>query len=543
MECPTPDSAAPPGPLGDTGGAAPVLSIEHLSRAFGGVLALDDVTLSIEEGEVHGLLGENGSGKSTLIKVLAGYYAPDESASLRVNGEPVRLPLGPGRARELGISFVHQHLGLVPELNVLENLLVGELSQGRATRRISWSAEVRRVRRILEGFGLAVDPRATIAELSQVDRARLAIIRAVEEIKGSLGGDGAARGLLVLDEPTVFLPREGIEQLFGLVRDVVARHASVLFVSHDLDEVRAITDRVTVLRDGRLQGTVATDRSTSQELVGMIVGKDLDEFEAKPRTKLDRDRALSVRGLSGAGVTDLTFAVGHGEIVGITGLIGSGFEMVPYLLFGAQHVTAGEIALDDTHVPIGSLSPQQMLDRGIVLLPGDRQLLGSVGELSVGENLMLPVLKKYARFGLLRPRRLRGVSRKLLLDFDVRPADPEAVYHSLSGGNQQKALLAKWLQTDPALVLVHEPTQGVDVGARQQIFAMFDDAAREGLAVLCASSDYDQLAHLCDRVLVFGNGEIVAELGREDLTKNSIAERAYDAASLKSQQPEEPNVQ
>jgi ribose transport system ATP-binding protein len=543
MGFPQQDQTASPTPTVEPGGAVPVLSIEHLSRAFGGVLALDDVTFAIEQGEVHGLLGENGSGKSTLIKILAGYYAPEEQASLEVNGRPIRLPLVPGQARELGISFVHQHLGLVPEMSVLDNFIVGELSQGHATRPVSWSAEARRVRRILESFGLHLDPRATVAELSQVDRARLAIVRAVEEIKENLKGDGEARGLLVLDEPTVFLPREGIDQLFALVRDVVARHASVLFVSHDLDEVQAITDRVTVLRDGRLQGTVRTAETSGKALVSMIVGRDLDEFEAEPRGGSDHGRALVVRGLCGGGVDGLTFSIERGEILGITGLIGSGFEVIPYLLYGARQADAGEVELGDGKLEAPSLDPRQMLERGVVLLPGDRQLLGSVGELTVGENLMLPVLPEYANLGVLRPRALRRASKGLLAEYDVRPANPEAIYHSLSGGNQQKALLAKWLQTEPSLVLVHEPTQGVDVGARQQIFAMFDRAAREGLAILCATSDYDQLARICDRVLVFGNGKVVAELRREALTKNNIAERAYGAMSLNPQQPEDPNGQ
>ena len=517
----------------------PVLVVRGLSRAFGGVRALDDVTLEVLPGEVHGLLGENGSGKSTLIKVLAGYYAPEPGAELQINGRPVRLPLAPGNFRELGLSFVHQQLGLVAELSVLENLLVGDLSKGGAIRRISWARERRRACETFERFGLDLDPSASVLALSPTDRARLAIVRAVEEIRSTLEGDQAARGLLVLDEPTVFLPREGIEQLFALVRDVVADHASVLFVSHDLEEVRTITDRVTVLRDGRVCGTVVTAQTSNCELVELIVGRRLQEFHAEPRDLHDAALAVEVRRLVAGRVHDVSFSAARGEVLGVTGLIGSGFDDIPYLLFGARAVIGGELVFDGVRRELSAITPAQALAAGIALLPGDRQRLGSVGELSVGDNVMLPVLDQHCSAGVLRRGALHDVSARLLAAYDVRPADPHATYHALSGGNQQKALLAKWFQTEPSLVLLHEPTQGVDVGARQQIFAMLEQAVQRGLTVICASSDYEQLARICDRVLVFGRGRIVRQISGDEVTKDRIAEQVYNSVALAESTPGE----
>jgi len=519
---------------GGTAGAptVPFLVLRHLSRTFGGARALDDVTLEILPGEVHGLLGENGSGKSTLIKILAGYHEPEHGAELEIRGQKVRLPLVPGQFRELGLSFVHQHLGLVPEMTVLENLMVGELSQGAPVRLINWRQATGEARALLEQFGVAISPTTLVQDLSQTDRARIAIVRAIEDIRTVTSAENSGSGLLVLDEPTVFLPREGLEQLFGLVRDVVAEGTSVLFVSHDLDEVRSITDRVTVLRDGRVQGTLDTAQTSEDELIGLIVGRRLEQFESSPHDLRGADVGLEVRGLTGAAVESVSFAARRGEILGLTGLIGSGFDDVPYLLVGAIRARAGEIVIGSEHYAARGIDPREALSAGAVLIPGDRQLLGSVGELAVGDNVMLPAYDRYTARGMLRLGRMRRASASLLTNFDVRPCDPDISYASLSGGNQQKALLAKWLQLNPSVLVLHEPTQGVDIGAREQIFAILQAAAEQGATILCASSDYDQLARVCDRVLVFGRGHLAREIRGADLSKDRIAEQVYNSVTV-----------
>ena len=506
--------------------AQPRLEARGLTKSFGGTQALRGVGLTLLPGEVHGLLGENGSGKSTLIKILAGFHAPD-AGELEIDGEPVRLPLEAGKFRELGMSFVHQQLGLVESLSVLENLRVADLAESRSRFRISWRRERARAREAFERYGLRLDPRATVGELKPVERALLAIVRAMEENRSV----GRGHGLIVLDEPTVFLPREGIERLFALLRDAAADGAAILFVSHDLDEVREITDRVTVLRDGSVVGTVVTAEASETQFVEMIIGRQLAamaEFEHHDRST--KTVGVRVEALSGANVRNVAFEMHEGEVVGLTGLLGSGFEEVPYLLYGARSATSGRLTIHGVGYELPHLNPHDALEAGMALIPADRPNDGCVGSLPVAENVSLAVLDEYWKHGVLDRRRMRRETGALMREFDVRPGDPSLPYGALSGGNQQKALLAKWLQTEPSLLLLHEPTQGVDVGARQQIYEQIRAATdSRGMHVLCASSDYEQLSVLCDRVIVFGRGRIWRQLVGDEVTKERIVEQCYAA--------------
>jgi ribose transport system ATP-binding protein len=515
--------------MSTTDGERPALAVRRLSKSFGGALALDNVDLEVMPGEVHGLLGQNGSGKSTLIKILAGYHAPDPGGELEVRGEPVPLPLDPGQFRALGLSFVHQDLGLVPSLSVLENLRAGELAASRSLH-IRWRRERRRARALFGRYNIDLDPSAPVSSLPQVDRALLAIVRAIHGVHGD--DPAAAHGILILDEPTVFLPRDRIDRLFALVRQIAASGASVIFVSHNLDEVRDITDRVTVLRDGRVQGTLETRRTGEQDLVELIIGSRLDRFQAQHHDLRRVDVDVAMSGLRGAIVDDLALELHRGEIVGVTGLVGSGFEELPYLLFGATPASAGRLRLGEREHDLTRMTPRAAIEAGIALVPADRQGAGSVGSLSVAENAMLLVLGRYRRGPNLATRRMASDAAGLLKDYDVQPRRPGLDYAALSGGNQQKVMLAKWLQTRPGLIVLHEPTQGVDVGARQQIYRVVKAASVAGNAVLCASSDAEQLAAICDRVLVFARGRVVSELVGADVTKERIAERSYNSMAL-----------
>ncbi len=503
----------------------PVVALRRISKTFGGSRALDGVDLTIRRGEVHGLLGENGSGKSTLIKILAGFHTPDGGGELEINGRPVPLPLHPGQFRSLGMSFVHQDLGLVPSLSVVENLRVGDLTS-KSSWRLSWGRERRRARETFESFGLQLDPRAKVSDLRPTDRALLAIVRAVEEIRANTAADGSEYGLLVLDEPTVFLPASDRDELFSIVREIAATRASILFVSHDLDEVLEITDRVTVLRDGQVRGTVATAEASDEALVEMIIGRRLQALSID-REQTDTGKAISITGLTGRYARDVSLTIREGEVVGLTGLLGSGFEEIPYYVFGARPAAAGRLELHGKTYDLHGMSPSRALAAGVALIPADRQRDGSVGSLSLGDNVTLRVLEEYQSRIRLNRSRMRSDAGTLLESFDVRPPDPRLKYQSLSGGNQQKAMLAKWLQTKPSLLLLHEPTQGVDVGARQQIFQLTRKAAADGAAVVCVSTDYEQLAAICDRVVVFGRGRVARELTGAEITKERIAEQCY----------------
>jgi ribose transport system ATP-binding protein len=502
------------------------VELRGVTKRFGEQRALDGVDLTVDAGSVHGLLGENGCGKSTLIKVLAGFYQSDEG-TLTVRGKNVPLPLTTAGSAAVGFQFVHQDLGLIPSLTVAENLLLGRLARGTTGALISDRGLRRRTRTALAKYSLPLDPAMPVAELRPVERALLAIVRAVEAMQ-TADGDGA--GLLVLDEPTVFLPRADVEQVFALVRRLAADGHSVLLVSHDLDEVLEVTDDVTVLRDGKLIGTASTASLSRERLVEMIVGRAVDFGERDATVPAGAPIALAVRGLAGGTLHGLDLDVRAGEIVGVTGLAGSGFDEVPYLVAGARSATAGSLALaGSATVDAGSMSPRRARSSGIGLLPADRRNTAGVATLDVVDNVTMLTLGNYRSWRGLDRGAMRRDTATMMKAFDVRPRDPGHDFGTLSGGNQQKALLAKWLTMSPSVLLIDEPTQGVDIGARRQIFDDLRRAAAEGAAVLVTSTDHEQLAALCDRVVVLQRGRVRSELRGAELTKSSISEACMAA--------------
>jgi ribose transport system ATP-binding protein len=506
----------------------PAVAARRLSKRFGGVEALHELTIVVQRGEVHGLLGENGSGKSTLVNVLAGYHAPQPGGELEIDGLAVELPLRPDQSRACGLAFVHQDLGLIPSLSVTENIRIARLAAA-STPFISWAGQRRAAKAALERLGIEVDPTATVAELSLVQRAQIAIARAVEELAAHTAEESG--GVLVLDEPTAYLPQVERHHLFALVREVASAGTAVLFVSHDLDETLAVTDRITVLRDGRNVAVLDTRDADAGRLLELIVGVSPGSTAAEATTTAPRRTAVgaTITGLSGPVLRDVSFAIGAGEVLGLTGLAGSGFDEIPYLLYGALRARGGRLVLGRSF-ELADMSPARALAAGIALVPGDRARDGGISSLSVGANVTLPVLDRYAsRHRLDRPK-MDHDAAALLTRHDVRPADPAVLLGELSGGNQQKALLAKWIDTGPRLLLLDEPTRGVDVGARARIKATLAALARDGVATLCASSDHRELGSLCHRVLVFGDGSVHSELAGVELTPARIAERCQAAA-------------
>jgi ribose transport system ATP-binding protein len=502
-------------------GEAPALAIRHLSKRFGSSLVLNDVALEVMPGEVHGLLGQNGSGKSTLIKVLAGFHDPEPGADLIMYGESVALPMAPGAARKLGIAFVHQHLGLVPTLTVLENLVIGDIAS-QSRWHIDWRKEETRARETFARFGLAIDPTSRIADLPQVERALVAIVRAFEDIRTA---SSRGKGVLILDEPTPFLPKVGVDKLFELVRNIVKEGAAVIFVSHDIDEIREITDRATVLRDGNLAGTLASRGATAEQFVELIIGKRVSLYKTSAKDLSALPVAISARDVTADILRDVSFDIHRGEILGLTGLIGSGFDEMPYVLYGARPARAGTLEIDGKTRPLAKMSPPAALEAKLALLPSDRLGAAGVGNLTIAENLLLPVLENFVRWFRLSSSAMTERSVELGKQYDVRPNRPAQTLSSLSGGNAQKVLMAKWLQTSPLLLMLDEPTQGVDVGARQQLYGALDHATEQGTSILVASTDYEQLAQICDRVLIFARGQIVEVLEGAAISKDAIAER------------------
>ncbi|MDF2797634.1 MAG: rbsA 2 [Devosia sp.] len=512
---------------------APNVRIEEVSKDFGPARVLDGVSFELAYGEVHGLLGHNGSGKSTLIKVLTGVHAPN-GGRVWIGGTQLPLPLPPGDFNRYGIAVVHQALGLVPSLTVTENLLVRRLVRD-ANVAINWQAAHREVAGLFAEYGLTFNPRSMVSELSPVERALLAIIRAFHEISQSAPDRG---GLLILDEPTPFLPQDDVERLFTLVRRLTERGTSVIFVSHDIDEVIELTDRATVLRNGRVTATLESKSASKADFITAIVGRELHTGRAA-RPPLASEVAVTIKGLSGPGIPATDVTLQKGEVLGITGLIGSGYDHLPYLVYGARPASDGTLTLGGTEAPLAGMTPARAMQMGVVLVPGDRQGAAIAESLSVAENMALPALGRRIPNFCASGSAVLAIARDLVRRFDVKPPVPDMAIKGLSGGNQQKVVLAKWLQSDPALILLDEPTQGVDVGARQQVYEFIQQAAEAGACVICASSDHEQLETICDRVLVFSHGQIVASLSGEQITKHAITERCLTSVEGTLDQPKD----
>jgi ribose transport system ATP-binding protein len=526
--------------------SAPLLRVSNLSKVFAGTPVLTDVSLELGEGEILGLVGQNGSGKSTFIKCLSGYHSPDSAWQLEINGSTITRGLHPGEPTALGISFVHQDLGVIAELTVLENLLLERLGQDRAPL-IRWKAEQRKARQLLKSFDLDLDPRAKLGTLRPVEQAQVAIIRAVMQLRDRPASNGRGTGVLVLDEATTFLDRTGRESLHSLLRSIAATGSGVLFVSHDINEVLALADRVTVLRDGRVVDTAPSAELSPDDIVGLIVGGDrstrLDQLaddvaaesagggdaaaELGIAAAAEPIRSLAVHDLAGPHVSGIGFGATRGEIVGITGIVGAGWEFVLDHLYGAQPAESGQLQVDGAAFPLARMTPRQALGLGAVLVPAKRLTQAIVPGLSIRDNVMLPMLDDSFRGGWLRLRELSVRCARVLRDHAVQPPQPDRQIGTLSGGNQQKAVLGKWLQLAPRLVLLNEPTQGVDVGARQLIFRIIRGAAERGAIVLYASGDWDEVARLAHRVVVIADGQVTATLDGDDVTADRIAEAAY----------------
>lgn len=492
------------------------LVVEGLSKAFGSSQVLDKVSLTVGYGEIHGLLGHNGSGKSTFIKILSGVYTPD-GGRVALGGRELPLPMPPGEFNRYGIAVVHQALGLVPSLSVTENLLARRLVR-EANPLIRWGRAHREARNIFAEYGLAIDPRARVADLAPVERALVAIVRGFLEIKET----GSNGGLLILDEPTPFLSRADVDRLFTLVRKLVQQQTSVIFVSHDIDEVKELTERATVLRNGRVAANLVTAEASKADFVTAIVGRNLPSAPM-PSAFQRRSHAFEIRALVADGLGPLDMTINAGEVVGLTGLVGSGYDRIPYHLYGAVPAT-GHLTLKNRTVSVADLTPARAIASGMVLVPADRQGAAIAEGLTVAENLALPAFGRSLPRYFVTAGTVARHAAELVRSFDVRPADPERMMRELSGGNQQKVVLAKWLQTEPQLILLDEPTQGVDVGARHQVYGFVRAAAERGAAVICSSSDHEQLEMICDRVLIFSRGSVVASLNGGEVTKDAITE-------------------
>lgn len=502
----------------------PVLDIRDLSKTYPGQVALANAAFQVMPGEVHALIGQNGSGKSTLIKTVAGYVKADHGSRTLMNGNTIDL-WHPTQLQRSRIRIVHQDLGLVPTLSAIENLALGRGFDTDRSGRIRWRRETRRCQDLLLAFGLAPDVRSPIATLSAAERTAIAIVRALQD------WDDSEPGLLVLDEPTASLNSDEVSALFREVHQLAKRGAGILFVSHVLSEVLNLADTVTVLRDG--QTVIHNERvanHSQSSLVRAMVGENVATQRSQIRHQTG-EYALEVTQLTGVVLRNISFKVRAGEVVGFAGLVGSGREEVGNCTFGATPRFAGKVLVKKRKV---FAHPHDAIRSGMALVPADRKRLGLILSQRLEDHIPLPHLRPL-RSGLrINLRRLRTDASRWATSLQVEPPLLRRRLEKFSGGNQQKAVLARWLRTAPQVLILDEPTQGVDIGAKSAIYNTIDNFASEGGAVVVVSPDADELVRLCDRVLVIRGGMIGCELSGQNLTNSRIVQESLGATSLRA---------
>jgi ribose transport system ATP-binding protein len=486
--------------------ATPGLYVSGLTKTFGGTRALSHVSIEVRPGEVHALVGQNGSGKSTLIKILAGYHQPDPGAAATLAGRSFALG-DSSAAYQAGLRFVHQDLGVVGALSTVENLALGH-GYRTAGLRIDWPHHIREARRAISALGHDFEVLTPLDELSVVQRTVVAIARALQT------DDGIEPSVLVLDEPTSAMPAPEVERLLDLVAAVRHRGTSVLYVSHRLGEIFRVADRVTVLRDGVASEPREVSGLDRSEVIELMTGTIAAKRDPSPARGLG-ETVLLLNSVSGGTVVSMSLAVRRQEIVGVAGIAGSGREDLCDLLFGGRHRT-GSVEVDGRLVPADR--PDQAMRLGMALVPADRLRFGLVRSLSVRENLTLPSISRFVSVIVIRRASERRDATTWFERLGIKAAGLEAGVDTLSGGNQQKVVLAKCLMVAPAVLLLDEPTQGVDVAAKAEIHEQIGSFARNGGAVLVCSSDAEELERLCDRVVILRKGRVAMELTGPDLT-------------------------
>jgi ribose transport system ATP-binding protein len=486
---------------------APSFELRGISKAFPGVKALDDVSFEIRAGEVHMLLGENGAGKSTLMKVLCGAYRPD-AGEFFCDGRPVEIR-SPNDARGFGIAVIYQDFTLVPYLDIAQNIFLGREFPGRFPGTIDRRRIYAEARRVLETIGFAIDPRLPVHSLGVAQQQMVEIAKALSQ---------DAR-ILVMDEPTAALSDRETELLFAMIARLKVKGVGIVYISHRLAEVFALGDRITVLRDGRRIASLLPAQTTPDELVTLMVGRSVDRTYAR-RFVPPGDVVLEVKGLaSDNGIADINLTVRAGEIVGLSGLVGSGRSEVARAIFGADRATAGEIRLGDERV--GGI-PEESTRRGIALIPENRKSQGLALARSVRDNIVVAGLHKMFPNGLFSPGRATRAARAVIDKLRIATPSPRRPVSTLSGGNQQKVVIGKWLNADARFFIFDEPTRGIDVGAKAEIFALLDRLVQQGAAILMISSEQAEIVHVCDRAYVMRGGRIVGELARHELTEANI---------------------
>jgi rhamnose transport system ATP-binding protein len=486
----------------------PLLQLHGISKSFPGVRALDNISFDVFPGEVHALLGENGAGKSTLIKIIAGVYQPD-SGEILLDDQPIQFT-HPGQAQSRGIAAIYQELSLYPELTVAENIFMGHAPHNWFGM-VDWSAMNRQARAILHSLEIeGLDVTRKVGSLTVGNRQRVEIAKALSQ---------NAR-ILIMDEPTAALTEADVQSLFGTVRLLRERGVGIVYISHRLQEVFILADRVTVLRDGHYVGTRPVSETTEDNLVSMMVGRTIDDLYPKLPTDIGKP-ALEVRNLWRRPLTKgVSMEVRAGEIVGLAGLVGSGRSELAQVIFGMTPAESGEILIGGQ--PVQIKNPGQAMKLGIAYVPEDRGTQGLIRQMKIRENVSLAILRSLVQGAFVDRRSEKSLAERMIRQLSIRAYSTEQIVNKLSGGNQQKVVVSKWLASKPRVLIMDEPTRGVDVGAKAEIHRLISQLAQQGLAILMISSELPEILGMSDRILVMRGGTIVAEYSREQANQENI---------------------
>ncbi len=496
-----------------------ILELKDITKSFSGVQVLHQVSFSLRSGQVHALLGENGAGKSTLVKVITGVHQPD-SGEIFLNGERVRFA-DAHESRQAGIAAIYQELSLFPDLDVAENIFVGR-QPTTAGRRIDWRRLYNQADELLTSLGVRLDLKQKARQLSIAQQQMVEIARAFS----------THSRILIMDEPTSSLTLSEVADLFRLVRRLRNEGTAVIFISHRLEELFEVADQVTILRDGAFVATRPMSEVSREELIRLMVGRTISNLFPKQDVEVGRI-AMKVDHLTRSGVfEDVTFELRHGEILGMAGLVGAGRTNVARALFGTEPATSGTIEIEGQ--PVSIESPQQAIALGLAYVPEDRQTHGLIPAMPITANISLPILSAYADRGWLQEKAERSAALNAARQMEVRANSIWQMARELSGGNQQKVVLAKWLATKPRILILDEPTRGIDVGTKAAVHALMSKLAAEGMAILMISSELPEVLGMSDRVIVMREGRVTGQFTRAEATQEKIISAATQAAPLGS---------
>ena len=492
-----------------------VLRLSHIEKKFAGVHALKDMHFNLKQCEVHGLLGENGAGKSTLIKIIGGIYKPD-AGEIMIYGK-TEIINGIKDAQLRGINVIHQEIVLVPYISVYENIFLGREPRTKLGfkdhRQMIAKAQI-----MMQSMGLTIDVLRPVHELTIAQQQLIEIIKAISfNVR-----------ILIMDEPTSSLTDKEVAQLFVMIKKLTEHNVSIIYISHRMDELFAITDRITVIRDGSYVDTVNTNETNIDELVKMMVGRHLNNYYQR-HYQSNGQCLFEVKNFTKKGVfSDVNFKLKKGEILGFSGLMGAGRSEIMQAIFGADKYDSGEIYFDNKLVKINS--PQDAIDIGIALIPEDRKKQGLILSHSIAFNLTLTVLKQFMHGCFVNQHKQKEMIQYYIKKLNIKTPSADKIVGQLSGGNQQKVVIAKWLATHPKVIILDEPTRGIDIGAKAEIYQIIDELCSNGIAIIMISSELPEIINMCDRVYVVANGQIQGELSHDELTQEKIMKLATGRA-------------